>query len=103
MIAPIPAADETAKIAPHLLQREAECKETLCRVRLPAPCETLVSHHGDCHRIRVERRFHAFEPGREAASEIAVVFMVSSSGREVTARELPRCLDGGQRRHHKLR
>ena len=35
--------------------------------------------------------------------EIAVVFMVSSSGREVTARELPRCLDGGQRRHHKLR
>ena len=60
---------EIAQIVPHLLQREAECEETLGHLAGQAPRQAVVANRGDCRRVGVEGRFHAIEAGRKAASE----------------------------------
>ena len=60
---------EIAQIVPHLLQREAECEETLRHLGRQTPRQIVVANRGDGRRIGVERRFHAIGGGRKTPSE----------------------------------
>lgn len=57
------------QIVPYLLECEAECEETLGHLAGQAPRQAVVANRVDYRRIGVERRFHAIEAGRKAASE----------------------------------